>query len=191
VSFGDGIGERTYRPLTVASVPDGYELGIGRLQVDLRQLDWRDDAVVDLNVDLGIGQGVVAVPSNVCVTTDLHARAGDLRIAGDDSDGVDVHSQANAGSTATPRLDLTGEVDLGELVVINDDSADLDGRGHFRFGDETNRDEMAAALTAACSEPAAPGATDGTDTADGASHGGAAHGGGKSQGTGDRGAKSR
>ena len=76
------------------------------------------------------------MPSNVCVTTDLDARAGDLRIAGDDSDGVDVHSQANAGSTATPRLDLTGEVDLGELRVINDDDADLDGRDHFRFGDD-------------------------------------------------------
>jgi phage shock protein PspC (stress-responsive transcriptional regulator) len=156
VSFGDGIGERTYRPLSAASVPERYELGIGRLQIDLRQLDWQDDTVVDLNVDVGIGQGVVAVPSNVCVTTDLDARAGDLRIAGDDSDGVDVHSQANAGSTATPRLDLTGEVDLGELVVINDDDADLDARDHFRFGESENRDAMAAALTAACTEPQPP-----------------------------------
>ena len=37
VSFGDGVGQRTYRPLSVASVPESYELGIGRLVVDLRQ----------------------------------------------------------------------------------------------------------------------------------------------------------
>ena len=41
ISFGDGIGERNYRPLTVAALPeDGYELGIGHLVVDLRDLDW-------------------------------------------------------------------------------------------------------------------------------------------------------
>ncbi len=171
VSFGDGVGQRTYRPLSVASVPESYELGIGRLVVDLRQVDWQDDTVVDLNVDLGIGEGIVAVPSDVCVTTDLDARAGNLRVAGDDSDGVDVHSQANSGSTATPRLDLTGEVDLGELRVINADDADLDDRDHFRFGDGADRDQMSADLQAACAAPAAPpadaGAGDGGAGGDG------------------------
>jgi phage shock protein PspC (stress-responsive transcriptional regulator) len=173
ISFGDGIGQRTYRPLAVASVPESYELGIGRLLVDLRQLDWHDDTVVDLDVDLGIGQGIVAVPSDVCVTTDLDARAGDLRVAGDNSDGVDVHSQANAGSTATPRLDLSGEVDLGELVVINDDDADLDDRGPMHFHDGENRAEMATALEAACietPEPASAGSGAGSRD-DAANHG--------------------
>lgn len=174
ISFGDGIGERNYKPLTVASLPEnGYELGIGRLVVDLRDLDWSADTVVDLNLDLGVGEAIVAVPSNVCVTTDFTARAGDLRIAGDRSGGVDVHSQANDGATATPRLDLTGEVDLGELRVINDDAADLNGHDRFRSGGG-NGDEMSAALLAACTEssntppltpPADAGNTSGGDTA--------------------------
>lgn len=157
VSFGDGIGERSYRPLTVASIPaDGYELGIGRLAVDLRDVDWKPDTVVDLNVDLGIGEGVLAVPSNVCVTTDLDARGGVIRVAGDQSDGVDVHSQANDGSTATPRLDLTGEVDFGELRIVNSDDADIDRGGRFHFGDGLDRDQMSADLRAACAPPTSP-----------------------------------
>lgn len=168
VSFGDGIGERIYRPLSVASMPASYELGVGRLVVDLRQLDWEDDTVVDLDVDLGVGEGIVVVPSEVCVTTDLDARAGNLRVAGDDSDGVDVHSQANDGATATPRLDLTGEVDLGELRVINADDADLDNRDHLRFGDDADRDQMSADLQAACAAPPPPAA----ETAPGGGDGG-------------------
>ena len=178
VSFGDGIGERSYRPLTVASIPaDGYELGVGRLAVDLRDLDWKPDTVVDLNVDLGIGEGVVAVPSNVCVTTDLDARGGVITVAGDQSDGVDVHSQANDGSTATPRLDLTGEVDFGELRIVNSDDADIDQGGRFHFDDGLDRDQMSANLRAACAPPTSPPA-DAGDAGGGAggSHPGAGHG---------------
>lgn len=154
ISFGDGIGEREYRPLTSASIPaGGYELGIGRLAVDLRGLDWGPDTVVDLDLDLGIGQAIVAVPSNVCVTADFDTRAGDLTVAGDNSGGFDVHSDANAGSTATPRLNLSGEVDLGELRVINDDDVDID---HHVHGDRPDHDQMAADLLAACDPPATP-----------------------------------
>jgi phage shock protein PspC (stress-responsive transcriptional regulator) len=154
ISFGDGVGNREYRPLTAASIPPaGYELGIGRLAVDLRSMDWNQDTVVDLNVDLGVGQAVVAVPSNVCVTTDYRTRAGDITVAGDDSGGFDVRSDANAGATATPRLNLTGEVDLGELRVINDDAYNLDQHFH---GSRPDRGRMAADLLAACQAPAAP-----------------------------------
>jgi hypothetical protein len=149
ISFGDGVGEREYRPLAAAAIPaDGYELGIGRLAVDLRSLDWKPNSVIDLNVDLGVGEAVVAVPSNVCVVTDTLTRAGNNVIAGDQSDGFDVHSNANAGATATPRLNLTGEVDFGELRVINDDSYDIDDRGFHGFG--PGHAEMAANLQAAC-----------------------------------------
>jgi phage shock protein PspC (stress-responsive transcriptional regulator) len=154
ISFGDGVGQREYRPLAAASIPaEGYELGIGRLAVDLRDLDWTREGVVDLNLDLGVGQAIVAVPSNVCVTTDFDTRAGDITVAGDNSGGFDVHSDANAGTTATPRLHLTGEVDLGELRVINDDDVDIDNHIH---GDRPDHDQMAADLLAACGAPASP-----------------------------------
>jgi phage shock protein PspC (stress-responsive transcriptional regulator) len=162
LDFPGGIGEETYRPVAVSSLPDdGYELGIGRLEVDLRELDWRPDQVIPLDVDLGIGQIDVAVPESVCVQADLHAGAGELLVAGERNDGVDVDSHRNAGVNATPRLDLTGEVDLGQIRVINDDDADFDENyGHrFRNGsrDDADLDAARAASERACStEPPKP-----------------------------------
>ena len=77
-------------------------------------------------------------------------------MAGDQSEGVDVHSQANDGSTATPRLDLTGEVDFGELRIVNSDDADIDQGSHFHSGDGLDRDQMSADLRAACAPPTSP-----------------------------------
>lgn len=149
ISFGESIGERHYRPLTAAAIPaDGYELGIGELRVDLRSLDWQDDTVVELDLDLGVGDAVVAVPPNVCITTDFLTRAGNSAVAGDNSDGFDVHSNVNAGAAATPRVNITGELDFGEFRVINDDDADIDNHRFHR--DRGDRDQMAADLVAAC-----------------------------------------
>ena len=168
IRFADGVGEREYRPLTATAIPaDGYRLGIGRLAVDMRDLDWKPDSVVDLGVDLGVGEAVIAVPSNVCVTTDVDVRGGSLRVAGDEQGGVDVHSDANQGATATPRLVLTGEVDLGDLQVINDDAADIGSHGErFHYGQDSDR--LRSAMTQACATsptapvaPTPPGGTDG------------------------------
>jgi phage shock protein PspC (stress-responsive transcriptional regulator) len=151
VSFGSGVGDREYSPDTVEALPDdGYELGVGRLAVDLRDLEWKPRTVVDLDVDLGIGRAVVAVPENVCVAADVHAAAGNLRITGDETDGVDIDSdEAVVGSASTPRLDLTGEVDLGEFLVVNDDDYDIDDHrdrfAHDGPSDEAQRTAAAAA----------------------------------------------
>ena len=72
--------------------------------------------------------------------------------------------------------------------MINDDDADFDGRDHFRFGDAENRDAMAAALTAACSEPQTPTDNGDSGAVDG-SAGQAGHGADSQRKGGDRGAK--
>lgn len=139
VSFGSGIGEREYRPTTVSDVRDEYELGIGRVAVDLRDLDWRQNTVVDLDLDVGIGEAVVAVPETVCVVADVHAAAGEIRITGDETDGVDLDSDPVSARTAGPRLDLTGEVDLGAFRIVNDDEFDIDEH-HRGFDDDEPSD---------------------------------------------------
>ncbi|MEO7197677.1 MAG: PspC domain-containing protein [Solirubrobacterales bacterium] len=124
-----GIGKRNYHPSSAAELPsNGYELGVGRIAVDLRDIDWSPTRVVDLDVRLGIGQAVIAVPSDVCVSADVHAGAGNLRIAGEHSEGADVDVSTGEGSDGKPRLVLSADVDLGEIRVINADSTDiLDG----------------------------------------------------------------
>ena len=167
VSFGDGVGEREYEPSSIASLPEeGYELGIGRLVVDLRELDWSPDSVVDLDVNLGIGEAIVAVPENVCVGATLDATGGELEVAGSEADGIDAELHPDAGSGSPPRLNLTGEVDFGVFRVINDDDVDLEDldRHWRRFDDDADLpsdDDLDAAMEAACAvpvpDPPAPG----------------------------------
>ena len=133
-----GVGERDYRPVSASAIPSsGYELGVGRLAVDLRDIDWSPKRVVELPVRVGAGQAVIAVPSDVCVVADAHAGAGDLRVAGQQADGAEVDLRTGEGSRATPRVEITAEVDLGQILVLNDDDADITRDGwHERYRNE-------------------------------------------------------
>jgi phage shock protein PspC (stress-responsive transcriptional regulator) len=137
LDFRGGIGEREYRPLSAESIPaHGYRLGVGRLVVDLRDLDWKRERLVQLKVELGAGQANVFVPEKVCVSGSSHLRAGESLMAGETNDGWDVDQTIEPGSSAVPRLELDANVDFGQLRVINSDTAsvDRDGLGPGRFG---------------------------------------------------------
>src|SRR5215207_5809775 len=62
-------GDRTFRPATVAELADGYEMGIGAMRVDLRDLELPPGRT-DLDLELGLGEIQVLAPGDVCVTTD-------------------------------------------------------------------------------------------------------------------------
>jgi phage shock protein PspC (stress-responsive transcriptional regulator) len=129
VRFDGGIGEQEYTPTAVAEIPaDGYEHGMGRLVVDLRELAWADGQVLPLRTDLGIGQLVVSVPENVCVVGEADAKAGHLLIRGESNGGVDPEFQ-RGGPAGSPRLlELDGEIQLGELVVTDKGPDEFDDR---------------------------------------------------------------
>jgi phage shock protein PspC (stress-responsive transcriptional regulator) len=146
IHFDGGIGERTYRPATVTDLPaDGYDLGVGRLVVDLRGYSWQPGQTVSLDSELGIRQMVVSVPASVCVDAHAQAKAGHLLIQGESSSGVDPDYDSGAPSGEAPRLDLDAEIQLGEVVVTDRDPDDFDDRGP---GDEEDPEEAAAAREA-------------------------------------------
>ena len=146
-----GIGEREYSPVAAASIPaDGYRLGVGRLAIDLRNLDWKRERVVHLKVDLGIGQADVFVPQRVCVVGSTHTGVGESQVAGELNDGVDVDHSAGEGSSAVPRLVLDATVDVGQLRVINSDTADVDDPGYGHAGFDEDTAPLRAAETRAC-----------------------------------------
>ena len=143
-----GVGERDYRPASAAAIPvDGYELGVGRLAVDLRDIDWGAKRALDLDLRVGAGQAVVAVPSEVCVVADAHAGAGDLQVAGQRADGVDVDLVTGEGARATPQLRLDADVDLGQITVLNDDDAEI--ADHDRWDRDWDEHGDTAAMRAA------------------------------------------
>jgi phage shock protein PspC (stress-responsive transcriptional regulator) len=145
IHFDGGIGERNYHPTSVASLPaDGYELGVGQLNVDLRDLPWSRGQTVSLQSDLGIGQMIVSVPSDVCVDAHTAAKAGQLYVRGQTSDGVDTEIDQGQPLGKAPRLDLDAELQLGQIVVSDLDPDEVDRRD---FGGEES-DEIEAAREA-------------------------------------------
>jgi hypothetical protein len=144
VRFDSGIGERDYRPTSAAQVPsDGYSLGVGHLVVDLRGMPWHRDQLLEVETDMGLGQTVVRVPSDVCVQAQATASAGDVYVRGQRSSGVDADVDENPPQGRAPRLVLDSELEAGQIVVsdrpgdVNNertdfgprDFDDLDGSG--------------------------------------------------------------
>jgi hypothetical protein len=131
LDFRGGIGDREYQPLSARSIPaDGYRFGVGRLVVDLRRIDWSRERVVRLKLHLGAGQANVIVPGHVCVVGTAHTGAGESEVVGLRSSGFGDDQTVGSGSTAVPRLAIDAEVDVGQLRVINSDSASVDNPGY-------------------------------------------------------------
>jgi phage shock protein PspC (stress-responsive transcriptional regulator)/predicted membrane protein len=131
VDLDGGVGDRHYRPSSISDLRDRYELGIGQLEVDLRDVTLpAGDRPLEL--DLGIGEADLIVPDNVCVALDSRVGAGYARLFDRDSSGLDVDwdTKPSAGRKVS-RLVVKADVGMGALQVVHDPS-DID-RGD-RFG---------------------------------------------------------
>jgi phage shock protein PspC (stress-responsive transcriptional regulator) len=150
VRFDGGIGEREYRPATVAAIDeDGYSLGVGQLTVDLREIPWRRGGSVEVETDMGIGETIVSVPPNVCVKSDAHARLGEVYVRGQRSGGVDPEVVENPPQGDAPRLVLDSEVDVGALRVSDRPPEELRD-DHDGFDDDDERAAERAEAQRAC-----------------------------------------
>jgi phage shock protein PspC (stress-responsive transcriptional regulator) len=120
IEIDGSIGQRTYTPTAVADLPaDGYKLGTGQLIVDLRKLAWANGQTIPVSARLGIGQLIVSVPSNVCVVGHANGKAGELVVAGEVSHGIDPDVTLNTPTTKAPRLQLNGDIQLGQMIVTD------------------------------------------------------------------------
>jgi phage shock protein PspC (stress-responsive transcriptional regulator)/predicted membrane protein len=122
VDLDGGVGKRDYRPTSVTDVRGQYQLGIGRLEIDLRDVDL-PAGDRPLKVDLGVGAANLIVPNDVCVALDSQVGAGYVRLFDRDSGGLDVDWDVfpTAGSKV-PRLVVDAEVGMGALQVVHDPS---------------------------------------------------------------------
>ncbi len=148
IDIDGSIGQRTYTPNAVADVPaDGYKLGTGQLVVDLRELSWQKGRTVAVSSHLGIGQMIVSVPRNVCVVGHATGKAGELVVAGEVSHGVDPDVSLGTPTTDAPRLDLSADMQLGQMIVTDQPPHQAEnGRGV----DYDHHREMLAAQRTVC-----------------------------------------
>jgi phage shock protein PspC (stress-responsive transcriptional regulator) len=150
IEFDGGIGKVTHTPQTVRAIPaGGYEHGIGDQRIDLRDLDWRDRSVIEVEAEQGIGRMLILVPEDVCIDGDVKANYGVVEVAGDESS-----DRLASGYRATPRVVLDAHIDAGKIEVVNDDDAALDrGRFGFDHDDQIANEELRDRQESAC-EPA-------------------------------------
>jgi phage shock protein PspC (stress-responsive transcriptional regulator) len=133
IDLDGGVGEREYRPATVSELRDHYEIGIGGLDVDLRELDL-PTGQTDLDIDVGLGEAIVYVPTGTCVTSDVEIGAGASDIFDRDNDGVDVSfAQAATPPAGRPVLHIEADVGVGVLEVVREGSLPDLGRHRQRF----------------------------------------------------------
>jgi phage shock protein PspC (stress-responsive transcriptional regulator) len=130
INFDNSVGQRTYTPKAVADIPaDGYELGTGQLIVDLRDLPWTKGETIAVSAHLGLGQLIVSAPPNVCVVGHVTGKAGELIDAGDVSQGIDPDVEKGSPTSEAPRLDLDADIQLGQMVVTDQDPDKIENRG--------------------------------------------------------------
>jgi phage shock protein PspC (stress-responsive transcriptional regulator) len=112
-------GERTFRPASATQLADGYRMGVGHMQVDLRGVDLPPGRTV-LPVELGVGELEVAVPDGVCVTYDVQVGAGEVRTLDGISDGgldLDVTGDAAVVPPGTRLLHVDAQVGMGAVAI--------------------------------------------------------------------------
>jgi hypothetical protein len=133
----------------VADLPeDGYELGTGQLIVDLRDMPWTPGQTIPVSAELGMGQMIVSVPSEVCVVAHATGKAGELLVAGDRSDGFDPEVDQGQPLTNAPRLELDAELQFGQMIVTDRDPDEVEDHG--RFQDRDDDEEVADSQRRVC-----------------------------------------
>jgi hypothetical protein len=115
VPLAGGVGDRTERPATPAQLTT-YELGVGDLVVDLRQLQVPPGTTA-VAARVGAGELVVRVPGGVSVEAVARAGVGQVQVFGEQESGLGsrIDLFGDAAGRGTLRLDL--RVGIGEVRV--------------------------------------------------------------------------
>ncbi len=143
IDLDGGVGEREYRPAAMSELRDRYELGIGELDVDLRDVDLPNGRT-DMAIDVGIGEVVVYVPADACVTSDVSIGAGLADILDRDHEGLDVaFAESGDEPAGRPTLHIDGDLGLGVLEVVREGEFPDETHDH-PFSEVSGRDRTLA-----------------------------------------------
>jgi phage shock protein PspC (stress-responsive transcriptional regulator) len=124
------VGERFHHPATLSQLQGGYDLGIGDLRVDLRDLDFPTGRT-DVDLDVGVGNVTVLVPEDVCVGSRLDIGVGHASVLGRENAGLDVLVEETTPpiDRDMPHLVIVADVGMGNVEVHSSDDLLAGGRG--------------------------------------------------------------
>lgn len=147
VDLRGDYGDRYEVPRSADELPAGYDVGMGSLKVDLRDLRF-PEGERRLTVEVGVGEAVIAVPADLCVVIDGRVGVGELRGLGREQHGIDLTRRDTATPEAT-RLVVDAEVGLGSLRITTTDPAS-ERRWEDDFEVDGDDPAMARRASAAC-----------------------------------------
>jgi phage shock protein PspC (stress-responsive transcriptional regulator) len=126
-------GDRTFHPATAAELADGYEMGVGSMKVDMRDVELPPGRT-DLRLEIGMGEIQVLVPQDTCVTTEAEVGVGVVNVGGGDQGGIDVDVRDDRRvEPGVPQLHVIADVGMG-AVQVGDRFFDWHGPGRFGAG---------------------------------------------------------
>jgi hypothetical protein len=115
VPLGGGVGDRTERPTLPAELT-GYELGVGNLVVDLRQLQV-PPGTTTVEARVGIGELAVELPQGVSVAVVARSGLGQVQVLGEEEGGFGSRIDTTSDAGGDRRLELDLRVGLGQVRV--------------------------------------------------------------------------
>ena len=115
IPLGGGVGDRTERPTTPAELT-GYELGVGNLVVDLRQLQLPPGST-RVQARVGVGELAVEVPQGVSVAVVARSGLGQVQALDEEEGGLASRIDTVSEAGGDRRLELDLRVGLGQVRV--------------------------------------------------------------------------
>jgi len=119
--LNSGVGQRRVDPASVSEIAPSYDLAIGELVIDLRDVDF-SQATVELEASVGIGSLVVLIPDDAGLDVDAEVGIGSARVFGNERNGFarEVTLERNGAGT----LILHADVMIGEVRVTESGAID-------------------------------------------------------------------
>ena len=103
------VGERQERPVTLAETGADYELGVGSLVVDLRQVE-EFPAGARISASVGIGEVVVRLPDDVGAEVQMGVGIGEATVLGESQGGFGVSVSDEIEGAPTVVLELSAGI---------------------------------------------------------------------------------
>ena len=111
-SISGGVGQRHHAPVVTSDLQPEYAVGVGQLEVDLRNLTLIRDEQIDIRV--GAGDVVVRIPERLLADIQADVSAGEIVLFGSERSGLDVSQRWE--SAEAPGADHTLQIDI-EVVA--------------------------------------------------------------------------
>ena len=119
--FQGGVGERVVDVATVADLDADYNVAMGQLTIDMR--DVTDvTSHVSLKASVGLGELLIRLPEGVDFEVNANAGAGQIEIQGQSRDGLGVENHYSTPSFDEDAAGITLDLDvfMGRVEVTNE-----------------------------------------------------------------------